>query len=76
MKTIWDSDGTDEPVLICPPPRRDNIETAKRYGKEAFRRGLKCAPIFDQRYQNLDYWCDMPMMEAWIMGWHEANLID
>jgi len=40
MKTIWDSDGVDEPVLICCPPEfpctcdanLDSIETCKRHG--------------------------------------------
>jgi hypothetical protein len=29
MRTIWNSDGTDEPVLICPPPTASEVRSGK-----------------------------------------------
>lgn len=53
------------------------LAAAKERGKAAFERGDKSAPVYDQEFiRSLGQIGDpmnIPRMDAWLRGWHEAN---
>ena len=52
----------------------NSLEAAEICGKVAFHAGIKCAPILDTVFCELEHWACAEMMAAWFTGWHTANL--
>lgn len=56
--------------------------TAETYGMIAFASGIKAAPVLDKNImemvannQNKEIGASLPLLKAWLNGWHKANLV-
>jgi len=57
--------------------RNEYTDKAQQLGKEAFDRGVKCAPCLDKQVMQMiaaKEYDTIALLDAWTHGWHAANL--